>query len=153
MTSEPEQTSRQALAAKDRSLPGRVTGRLRRAIDMMVWEAADRKTAAQAVGMSDHSVREAFRKAHVIQYYREQCEVLRESGRAKRLHRLDALASQDVNRNAAVQAIRVAEQLGDVETARGSYGPSAQPGLVIVIENKAAPPKVIGPVIEHEEGE
>jgi hypothetical protein len=142
--------TRQAIAAKDRSLPGRVTGRLRRAIDLMVWEAASRKQAAERCGMSDHSMRQALRRPHVIRYYRELCVVLRESGRAKRIHRLDEIAAQDVNRNAAVQAIKAAEQLDEADAARGVSGVPQQPGIVIQIISSADGVKV-GPTIEHDD--
>jgi hypothetical protein len=116
----------------------------------MVWSAASRKEAAERAGLTDHSLRQALRRPHVIRHYRELCEVLRESGRAKRLHRLDELASQDTNKNAAVAAIKVAEQLGDAEAARGGYGPPTAPGLVIQIVGAAEPRVVNAPVIEND---
>jgi hypothetical protein len=129
--------SRQALAARDRSLPGRVTGRLRAALDAMVWEAASRREAAEKAGMTDHSLRQALRRPHVMAYYRTECEVLRLSGRAKRLHRLEALAEQDGNRNAAVAAIKAAEQIGDGQAASSTLiGRVA--GVVIVVTDRWA---------------
>jgi hypothetical protein len=75
--------------------------------------------------------------------------VLRASGRAKRLHRLEELASQNVNRNAAVAANKAAEQLGDESFAGSSVGVRT-PGMVIVIENNAAPSLPAVPrIIEH----
>jgi hypothetical protein len=124
------QPNRQALAARDRSRPGKITGRLRAAIEAMVWDGASRAEAALVAGMTDHSVRAALKKSHVLAYYRAECEVLRESGRAKRLHRLEELAAQDENKNAAVAAIKVAEQLGEDENVRRA-GVTVMPGLVI----------------------
>jgi hypothetical protein len=43
-----------------------------------------------------------------MKHYLAECEMLRLSGRAKRLHRLDALAQQNDNKNAAVAAIKTA---------------------------------------------
>jgi hypothetical protein len=98
------QPTRQAIAAKDRSLPGRVTGRLKRAVDAMVWQAASRKEAAEMAGMTDHSLRAALKRPHVMAHYLAECEVLRLSGRAKRLHRLEEIAASDKNLNASVAA-------------------------------------------------
>lgn len=56
---------RQALAVAGRSSRGRVTGKLRAAIEAMVWEGSCRPDAAKAAGLKDHSLREALRKPHV----------------------------------------------------------------------------------------
>jgi hypothetical protein len=145
-TTDVSQPTRQAIAARNRSLPGKVTGRLKRAIDAMVWQAASRKEAAAMAGMTDHSLRQAMKRPHVMQYYLSECEVLRLSGRAKRLHRLEELAGQDSNRNAAVAAIKVAEQIVDERHAAGPHAVT-QPGLVIVITPKDVL-RPLGPTID-----
>jgi hypothetical protein len=144
---QPPAVTRQAIAAQDRSLPGKVTGRLKRAIDAMVWQAASRKEAAEMAKMTDHSLRQALKRPHVMAYYVAECEVLRVSGRAKRLHQLEALAEQTENRNAAVAAIKVAEQIGDDPT-RSAIGRSA-PGLtIVVLPAGAATPGSYRPAID-----
>jgi hypothetical protein len=141
MTNEPDKTvNRQQLSARDRSLPGQVTGRLRRVLDAMVWEAASRKEAAEKAGMSDHSVRQALKRPHVMAYYNSECEVLRLSGRARRLHRLDELAAQDTNKNAAVAAIKAAEHIADEAAASR---PPPFMGLVVQIVQAPTPPRTI----------
>jgi len=52
----------------------------------MVFEGCDRKTAAQRVGLTDHSMYQAFRQPAVVQHYNEQLQVLRTSERARNLH-------------------------------------------------------------------
>jgi uncharacterized protein YlxW (UPF0749 family) len=143
--------SRQKIAARDRSLPGKVTGRLKVAIDAMVWQAANRKEAAATAGMTDHSLRQALRRRHVMDHYLRECEVLRLSGKAKRLHRLEEIASSDRNLNAAVAAIKTAEQLEEQALAHGR-GAVTSPGLIVVIEGANARVQPIKPatVIEHE---
>jgi hypothetical protein len=69
--------TRQARAIEGRSARGQVTGKLRRAIEAMVWEGSCRPDAAAAAGLRDHSVREALRKPHVKAFYRAQLDVLR----------------------------------------------------------------------------
>ena len=130
--------TRQAIAARNRSLPGRVTGKLYKAVEAMVWEGASRKEAAQAASLSDHGLRQALRRPHVLAFYLAECEVLRTSGRAKRLHRLEALAAQDDNRNAAVAAIKVAEQIADDPVKHGAA--VASPGIVIRVLNVSSAP-------------
>jgi hypothetical protein len=129
--------TRQAIAARDRSLPGRVTGKLYKAVAAMVWEGASRKEAAQVAGLSDHGLRQALRRPHVLAHYLSECEVLRVSGRAKRLHRLEELAEQNTNMNAAVAAIKTAELMPDDPVKRG--GAVASPGIVIRVVNLVAP--------------
>jgi hypothetical protein len=140
--------TRQAIAARDRTLPGRVTGKLYKAIEAMVWSAASRKEAAQVAGLSDHGLRQALRRPHVMAFYLSECEVLRVSGRAKRLHRLEELAAQNVNVNGAVAAIKAAEQIAE-DPARSS-GANPTPGVTIRILNvmpAAAPSAVEAPRI------
>jgi hypothetical protein len=90
--------------------------------------------------MSDHSVRQALTRSHVMAYYNAECEVLRLSGRARRLHRLDELAAQDTNKNAAVAAIKAAEHIAD-EAAAGRPAPFM--GLVVQIVQAPPPPRTI----------
>jgi hypothetical protein len=130
--------TRQKLACQGRSLPGKVTGKLKTALDAMVWQAASRKDAAAIAGLTDHSLRQALRRPHVMQRYLSECELLRLSGRAKRLHRLDELASQDSNKQAAVNAIKAAEGIGDDDYAPGRLPQQRMPGITIVIENAPA---------------
>jgi hypothetical protein len=127
--------TRQAIAAQNRSLPGRVTGKLYKAVEAMVWEGASRKQAAQAASLTDHGLRQALRRPHVLAFYLAECEVLRTSGKAKRLHRLEELALQDENKNAAVAAIKTAEQIVDDPVKR--VGAVASPGIVIRVVSVA----------------
>src|SRR5437868_3347130 len=81
-----------------------VTRKVRAAIDAMVWQGLKRSEAAQTAGMTDHSLYVALRSPHVKAHYLAECEVLRTSGRARRLHRLEAMYEQDDNKQAAVNA-------------------------------------------------
>jgi hypothetical protein len=130
--------SRQALAAEDRSLPNRVTGRLHRAIIAMVWEGARRADAAKSSGMTDHSLRAALRKPHVIGFYRAELGTLRESERSRTLHRLCDIRDQDSNKMASVAASKALEQISDTEVKRPPGVPFA-PGLIIQVINAPSP--------------
>lgn len=122
------------------------SGRLRAAILLMVWQGIDRDSAARATGLNPKSVYNAFRKHHVRRFHNEELRALRESTRAKILHRLEALAMQDGNAAAAVKACQIilTEDSERDRAANTQY----QPGLVVVIEQRG--PRPLAPVIEHE---
>jgi hypothetical protein len=138
MTSTPSDVpTRQAIAAKNRSAPRKVTGRLRAALIEMIWRGSRRADAAQSAGMTDHSLREALRKPHVKAFYLGELGSLRESERPRTFHRLVELRDQDENRNAAVAAARVLEMPPDGEQVRSLH--SATPGVTIRLVNVVQP--------------
>jgi hypothetical protein len=149
MTESAAPVTRQSIAARDRSLPGRVTGRLRRAILQMVWAAARRDVAAQTAGMTPHSLRAALRKRHVIEFYRGELEVLRESERARNISALVDVRDASSNAMARVNAARTLEQLAEDNSSHSPLARGRSPGVVIQIVN-AAPvqqPSPSGPLI------
>jgi hypothetical protein len=80
------------------------SGRVRAAIEFMVWQGHHRDEAAKFAGLKPKSLYNAFRKHHVRAYFLTELGVLRESGRARTFHRLEALRDQDDNKAAAVKA-------------------------------------------------
>jgi len=146
----PTEPTRQAIAVKDRSAPGRTTGKLKIAIDRMVWFGDRRADAATAAGLTDHGLRTALRKRHVLTYLRTELALLREGERPRSLHRLVELRDQDENRNAAVKAIQVLEELTDGPRAAAvSVSLHLQAGYVIDLseshERDERPTITIGP--------
>lgn len=132
---QPDQPRKQARNLK-------ITRKVRDAISLMVWEGLKRDIAAQRVGMKDNSLYVALRKPDVRAFYLSECEVLRTSGRARRLHRLEAMAEQDDNKQAAVNAILALERLAPSdELASGRVASS--PGLQIVIQTNSPNPPTI----------
>jgi hypothetical protein len=132
------QPTRQALAVKDRSAPLKVTGKLKVALDAMVWQGARRAEAAQIGGITDHSLRSALNKPHVKRYYLAQLEVLRTSERARNIHRLREIRDA-ANNMPAVQAIRDLERAPDDAQIAGGAARSA-PGVTIVVMTGTAAP-------------
>jgi hypothetical protein len=61
--------TRQAAAIEGRSRRGTVTGKLKAALDLMVWSGERRAHAAEKAGLADSSLRAALRKPHVLQHY------------------------------------------------------------------------------------
>jgi hypothetical protein len=145
MTTSIEQPTRQAIAAKDRSAPRKVTGKLRQALLAMVWEGSRRPEAALAAGLKDHSLREALKKPHVKAFYLAELGALRESLRAKNLHRLDGIAESSKNDMARVAAIKTIEQQAD--DVGGRPAGAQIPGFSIVIITPAAPQSPRAPAV------
>jgi hypothetical protein len=106
-------SSRQSQAIDGRSSPLKVTGKLRIAIEQMVWHGARRADAAATAGLKDHSLRAALRKSHVMGHYHAELGVLRESTRARNFHRLDGIAEDSPNTMARVAAIKTMEAVSD----------------------------------------
>ena len=127
--------TRQAIEAKDRSAPLKVTGKLKVAIEQMVWHGARRAEAAEKAGMKDHSLRAALRKAHVMAHYHSELGVLRESTRAKNFHRLDDIAEVSPNAMARVAAIKTMENISEPLRSVASGQPLA--GWVIMLDEPA----------------
>src|SRR5260370_19037579 len=116
--------TRQAAAIEGRSRRGAVTGKLRAALDLMVWSGERRADAAEKAGLADSSLRAALRRPHLLAHYNAELSPLRTSLRAKNVHRLDTIADDsknDMARVAAVKALEViSDQAGDQSAAGGN---------------------------------
>lgn len=63
----------------------------------MIWGDDDgipvvRKDAAKLAGLSDETLRKAFRNPVVVKHYRDELEVLRTSARPRALHKIEHLS-------------------------------------------------------------
>jgi hypothetical protein len=147
-----DQPTRQQLAAQGRSAPGKVTGKLKVAIELMVWRGDKRAAAAQAAGLQDRSLCVALSRPHVKGYYLHQLEVLRTSERARNIHTLAEVRDQTANQMARVNAVKALEQISDEPGSVG--GALRQAGIVIIV---GAAPELMShqphneakPLIEH----
>jgi hypothetical protein len=114
-----------------------VTRKVKAAIEAMVWQGLKRSEAAASAGLKDHALYVALRSPHVKMHYLAECEVLRTSGRARRIHRLEAMLEQDDNKAAVINAALALDRM-EPEQA-GTRGSQSQPGLTIVINTPAQP--------------
>ena len=137
--------TRQAVAAKERSGKLTVSGKLKVAIDLMLFEGSCRADAATAAGMKDHSLREAMKKPHVKQYYNAGLDVLRTSERVRNISALAKVRDTSDNGMAVVSAAKALEQIAEQGEERTRPGLGMLPGLQIVIVSGSAPPRTIGP--------
>lgn len=124
-----------AKASKDAKIT-RVTGKVRAAIEAMVWDCLPRDEAAAKAGISPHGLYKALRKPPVKAAYLAELEVLRTSERARDIHTLNEVRDQTSNQMARVQAVKTKWQIEDGEDA--ARGKQAVPGLQIVIVQSSA---------------
>lgn len=121
----------------------------------MVWLGLNRKQAAEHAGMTDNGLYIALRKPNVKALYASECEVLRLSGRARRIHRLEEMVEQDDNKAAVVNAALALERLGETEETSARRGAAAMPGFTIqliqYIQQAPASPQQV--TVDHDSGE
>lgn len=143
-------------APHDTPKPQNVTGKVRTAIDAMVWQGLPRQQAAQHAGMTEHGLYKALRKPPVRAYYLRELEVLRTSERARNIHTLAEVRDQTANQMARVNAVKALEQLEDQPQSAAARHQS--PGFVIQVINApvavSAPQRDIDakPLIDHASG-
>jgi hypothetical protein len=125
----------------------RITAKVRAAVDAMVWEGLKRDDAANKAGMKDNSLYVALTRPDVKAYYNQQCEVLRTSGRARRIHRLEAMLEQNDNKAAVINAALALEGMANDQAAANAQV-SAVPGVIIQIVTQAPVQHV--QTIDHE---
>lgn len=147
-----------AKTADTKSLPLKVTAKLRTAVDAMVWQGLQREDAARSAGLTPNALYAALRKPHVKAHYLSECEILRTSGRARRIHRLEEIAEATSNLNASVQAIRTLDAVDGANSSIGSNGSASMPGVTIHIHaapsdgSHTQPVRVVeaNPLISHD---
>jgi hypothetical protein len=135
--------TRQAAAIEGRSKRLGVTGKLKIAIEAMVWDGLKREEAAAKAGLADNSVRVALRKSHVLRHYHDELAALRNSLRARNTHVLAGITEKSDNDAARVKAVQVLEGMAD--GVMSGNGPNGRPraGYYIDLTEDNAPGVVI----------
>lgn len=88
-----------------------VSGRIRVALEAMVYDGKTVADAATVSGLQRSSLFAMLRQPKYLEAYKGMLKVRRESERARNLHRLAEIRDQDSNMNAAVAATKVLEGL------------------------------------------
>jgi hypothetical protein len=127
--------------------PVRLPQAVKDAITTMVEEGLDFASAGQQHGVQAQRMRKWLGRSEAIAFLRKERARFRQSACAANEHFLCAIRSGD-NSMAAVNAIKVLEQISDAEVARPSNAPS--PGVTIVIR---APVDITPPAKVIEAGE
>ena len=122
--------------ARNKTPPLRITKRVKRAIELIVHEAMPFDQAAREVDFSLRALRLAMNKPHVMQFYKQECEVFRDCRRARNYQRLAEIAD-DQNNMPAVNAIKT---MMGVELEQTNNKQTTSPGVTIRIVNVAATP-------------
>jgi len=126
-----QQPSRQAIQAETASKPGKVTGKLAIAIDLMIEDGISWDKAALQAGLTVRSMRLALERPHVIKHLKQRRDVFRTSVCASNIHRLAKIRDAAENMP-AVNAIKELERLGE-DNRVGSGSGMVPPGITIVV--------------------
>lgn len=110
----------------------RISGKVARAIEAMVWEGLPRKQAAERADISEHGLYKALRSPPVKAAYLRELEVLRDSERARNFHTLCEVRDQTSNQMARVNAVQAMKE--QTEQGLGSLAQRQSPGVTIIIE-------------------
>jgi hypothetical protein len=122
------------------------TGKLREALDLMVFGPTTGENAGMAMSLAEAcravnlhyaSMRKALEKPHVRTYLNRQKEVFRASASAQNISALVKLRDGD-NAMAALGAIKTLEQIGTDTQASAQRVQS--PGIVILVGSAPTPP-------------
>jgi hypothetical protein len=109
-----------------------IRGKLRQALDAMVWEGLEYDQAARTYNFHVRSMRRSLQSPHVLAYLRHEREVLRASLAPRNIHRLREIRDAE-NNMPAVNAIKLLEQIGDEQPRYGAT--NAMPGVTVRIIN------------------
>lgn len=127
----PARTTAQGLA---------ITPRVRRAVELMVWDGKRYAEAAAETGLTARAMRLALERPHVLAYLRSQQQVLRSSEGPRSIHRLAEIRDAADNMPAVTSA---RELLTESESHARSSTSAATPGVVIHIHQPITPERVI----------
>lgn len=84
----------------------RISKRLRRAIELMVWESLPRDKAAERAGMTDHALYKALRKQHVKSLYKQEHDSFRSGAALRAFNRQVELAEESPSHDVRERANR-----------------------------------------------
>jgi hypothetical protein len=131
-----------------RSDRGKVTGRLKTALELVVNEGLDPYEAATKVGLHRRTMRLALNKRHVLTHLRAAREVLRTTASAQNIHYAIAMRAGSTNEMARLGAMKFIE--GNDEETQQRRGSISSPGLVIQIVQSPVPrvPVTTEPIVD-----
>jgi hypothetical protein len=136
----PTTTGKSAKQA-DKSPKNGIGGRLKTALDDMVWNGTPWEQAARKANLTVRSMRMSMQKGHVLRYIRDQRGVVLAQESSRNLARLVELRDQDENRNAAVASARTIENMANDALGTPSGGPGGGPrsGYLIDLRQGTTP--------------
>jgi hypothetical protein len=125
----------------------RVTGKLKRALDLMVWGNDDGKIyywqdAARSANYRMSSMRRALEYPWVQAYLRAQKDVFRKSASAQNISRAVEIRDQRKNAMASLGAIKLLEQMDEKSPAAAGAFRNVTPGVTVIINTDRGAPLV-----------
>ena len=117
----------------------KLTPRVRKAVDLMIWDALPFDEAATKAGLTVHAMRLALAKPHVVAYLKQQQQVLRGSEGPRSIHRIRQIRDAAENKPALDAAMWF---VADDEQQQRQSGASASPGVtirVVTVVQQATP--------------
>jgi hypothetical protein len=154
MTNLPSKMSPQRPANEGTHRRARVTGKLKAALDLMIFGGErgvplDYAAAARNANLTVRAMRKALEKGHVRAYLRTQRHLFRASVCAGNISALRQIRDTSKNDLARVKAIQVLEQLED--NAVPDAATQRAPGLTIcIVPAPEPPPPYDSTLIEYE---
>lgn len=144
----PQKTSVQSLAQRSQTAAAQIkkqkkeivlTPANKLGVELMVYEGLKRPEAAEAVGLTDHALRTALTKPHVLAYLNECMEVLRTSGRPRALRKMIELVDDAKTERIQFEAAKYLDGMDRPSHAVGATQTNVQinttvnvtPGFVI----------------------
>ncbi len=142
----------QTIAKRDTDKRRRISGKLKIALDYMTWGDETGRPlpfdeAARKANLTVRAMRLALERQHVRAYLRQARDVFRASISSRVISRLDELAHQDVNRNAAVASCRAILQLEEEAEGRPQHQQHRAPGFIVWVTSAPPTPQVEGGVV------
>lgn len=142
----PTLTTTAGLPAKpDKKRAPQVTGKLKRALDLMVFgdgeteKTYDHITAPRAVGFNCASMRKALDRPHVQRYLREAKQVFRQSVSGANILVLKRIRDDSGNSMARLGSIKLLEQLDERAPTSQATQRNVQPGVVVIVNANPGP--------------
>lgn len=133
-------TTKALTTGGEKSRPKPIGARLKVSLDAMAFEGLPMDEAAQRGGLTCSAVRKALLRPHILNYLREQRQVVQTAEMPRTFRRMVTLLHQDDNKAAAVAAGRTLMTNAQDETP--TFGAGSQQrvaGIVVQIVTAPAP--------------
>lgn len=119
--------------------PDPLTPKRRAMVDAMVWRGLKLTDAAIEAGMTERNARMCAQDPKFRAALNREMAAFKASLRPRNVHRLAELRDQDEAKGAAVQAIRLLEDLA--EQADAERPSNVRPGIVVIIQREHLQPE------------
>lgn len=142
ITPAPARTSDNLPAEQRPSKPRRVSGRLKAALDAIVYEALEMDEAAKRVGMTTRNIRQAMQRPWVIAYIRQARALLVHELAAGNPRHLQTMRSSSPNGMVRLGAARVIEEIAGGGVNRGTtvnVGVNVAAGYILDLSERPRP--------------